>query len=130
MKIIFNKKLKYSPASHENPLHRVAFKKIIFTQKDIMKDGKIQMINWAKLIKGKSFVPHYHEDMEEIFIIIKGRATITVDKEKKDLNSGDSVLIPPKAIHEMKNISYSDVEYLVIGITLGIGGKTIVTKKL
>jgi quercetin dioxygenase-like cupin family protein len=36
------------------------------------------------------------------------------------------VVIPVGQVHEMKNIGDEEVEYLVIGISQGKGGKTIV----
>ena len=83
------------------------------------------MINWACLLKGKSFAAHFHEDMDEIFIILNGRVRIEIEKEKKVLRKGDLVVIPKKKIHKMTNISSSDVDYLAIGLSLNRGGKTV-----
>lgn len=84
------------------------------------------MISWAKLLAGKSFQKHYHQDMEEIFVILSGRAQIRVDQEQTQLGPGDAVLIPKMAHHIMQNLTDTDVEYLVIGISQERGGKTIV----
>lgn len=46
------------------------------------------MINWAKLPIGKSFAKHYHEDMEEVFILIEGKAEILVDDKKAIIKRG------------------------------------------
>lgn len=125
MKKIFFNSLTFLPASHEDKRNPSVLKKILFTAKDFNPQGKIQMINWAVLRRGKSFVSHYHEDMEEIFIIISGKAKIRVDKEEDVLEKGDAVLVPMKKVHKMKNISNEDVNYLVIGVSLGKGGRTI-----
>lgn len=123
MKIVSAKKLSYIAASHEDPVDPGVFKKILFTDKDLISD-KIRMVNWAKLPKGKSFKAHFHEDMEEIFIILSGQASIRINDEKTVLKSEDAVLIPIKAVHEMKNLGDEDVHYIVIGISLGKRGKT------
>lgn len=83
------------------------------------------MINWAYLPKGKSFKPHYHEDMEEIFIIVSGKAKIIIGNKEDILEKGDAVIIPIRTIHKMKSLGSGDVNYLVIGISQGIGGKTV-----
>ena len=130
MKIIHGKNLKYLPASHEDPQDPGAFKKILFTRKDIT-GGKIQMVNWAKLPKGKKFAPHYHEDMEEIFIIIKGIVKIKVGNKVELLKTGDCVLIPARSVHIMENVGEMEAQYIVIGNSTGRGGKTIrVGKKI
>lgn len=124
MKIIKSKDLEFIPASHENLSDPGVWKKILF-KKDDLADGRIQMINWAKLPAGHSFQAHYHEDMDEIFIIIQGQAEIKAGKEEAGLEKGDAVLIPMKEIHKMTNTGRGDVFYLVVGISRGQGGKTI-----
>ncbi|MEW6407871.1 MAG: cupin domain-containing protein [Patescibacteria group bacterium] len=125
MKIIHFKNLKFIPASHEEKKSPGVLKKILLQKKDLTK-GYVQMINWAKLPQGKTFKAHYHQDMEEIFIILSGRAKIKVGKKTAVLKKGDTIIIPPKNLHQMKNISKEKVEYIAIGISQGKGGKTIV----
>jgi len=84
------------------------------------------MVNWAKMGIAKSFRPHYHQDMEEIFIILNGKARIRVPEEEAELGKEEVVVIPVGQVHEMKNIGDEEVEYLVIGISQGKGGKTVV----
>ena len=87
------------------------------------------MINWAILPEGRSFRAHYHEDMQEVFVIIKGLARITVDKDKAQIGAGDVVVIPRGGIHKMENIGEETVEYVVVGISEGKRGKTVVVEK-
>lgn len=125
MKVIKGTSLQFIPASHEDQKEPGAWKKILFTRADLS-DGSVQMINWAKLPAGKAFRAHYHEDMEEVFIIINGKVSITINKETETLKAGDAVQIPIKATHHMSNTSNEDVNYIVIGITKEGKGKTIV----
>lgn len=118
------KDLKYIPASHEDQNNPNVWKKILF-KKDELVDGRIQMINWAKLPVGKTFEPHYHEDMDEVFIILNGKVKIKIGKEEADLEKGDAVVTPMNQVHQMSNICSKDVEYLVIGISRELNGKTI-----
>ena len=85
----------------------------------------MQMVNWCRMEPGKSFRAHYHEDMGEIFIILRGQAKILVDGEEAEMGKGEAVAIPPGEVHEMKNAGGEDLEYLAIGISRGKGGKTI-----
>lgn len=127
MLIIRNKDLSYIPASHEDQSNPEVWKKVLF-QKDDLIDGRIQMINWAKLPVGNSFQAHYHEDMDEIFIILNGRTKIKINDEEAELEPGDAVVTPRKQIHKMTNICEEDVLYVVIGISLQAGGKTVVVE--
>lgn len=125
MKIIRSKQLKFIPASHENQKSPGVWKKILLEKEDLI-NGRVQMVNWSKLPVGSSFKPHYHQDMEEVFIILKGKAKIKVDKEKELIEKGDVVVIPMKKVHQMENAGKEEVEYLVLGVSLGKGGKTVV----
>lgn len=124
MKIIRGSDLSYVPASHEDPKNPGSLKKIL-VGKDDVQAGRLQMVNWSLLPVGKSFTSHYHEDLEEIFIIAQGSAEITAGKEKAVLQKGDCICIPPRTPHAMKNIGTVDVEFLAIGIASGTGGKTV-----
>lgn len=125
MHIVRTAALDFVRASHESENAPGVFKKVLFRYNELVK-GNVQMINWALLPEGNVFQPHYHEDMEEIFIVVSGRAEITIDDGHESIEPGDAVLVPIGSVHTMKNVGRDDVEYLVVGITSGEGGKTIV----
>jgi mannose-6-phosphate isomerase-like protein (cupin superfamily) len=124
MKIVRSAELKFIPASHEDPTSPGVLKKILLRRDDFVQ-GRIQMVNIALLPTGKTFRPHYHEDMQEVFIIIQGNAKIRVDKEEATLGRGDTVMVPVGSVHTMKNVGTEDVEYIVIGVSKGTNGKTV-----
>lgn len=121
--------MEYIPASHEDQKIPQVWKKVLIQREDLM-SGQIQMINWAKLPVGNTFQAHFHESMEEVFIVLSGNAKIKVGMAEEELIRGDVVIIPPKTIHKMSNSGDEDVEYIVIGITKIVGGKTVTTKKV
>jgi mannose-6-phosphate isomerase-like protein (cupin superfamily) len=125
MKIIASSNRPLVPAGHENPLSPGVWKKVLLEKEDLQ-PGRIQMVNWAILAAGKQFARHYHEDMQEIFIIVEGEAEITIGKATATLLRGDAVVIEPREIHQIRNIAAQSVEYLAIGITSESGGKTVV----
>ena len=125
MKIIRSHDKPFIPASHENPLAPGVWKKVLF-QRDELQPGVAQMINWARLPAGSSFSAHYHEDMQEIFIIVAGEAEMVVADQAVVLGRGDTIAIDPREIHRMTNRGSEDVEYVVVGISGNRGGKTVV----
>ena len=129
MKKLSIKNLEFIPAGHENPQNPGVLKKVIFTVNDVKIEGVVQVVNWARMETGKSFARHYHEYMDEIFIILSGKAEIKIDKESSLLEATDTVYIPQRAEHEMKNIEAGNLEYIAIGIVNKPGGKTIVVDK-
>ena len=120
MKIIRSDDKTFVPASHENPLAPGVWKKVLF-QRGEFQPGTVQMVNWARLPAGSSFAAHYHEDMQEIFIIVAGEATMVVSAQKIVLGRGDTIAIDPREVHRMNNCGGEDVEYVVFGITGGTG---------
>jgi mannose-6-phosphate isomerase-like protein (cupin superfamily) len=125
MKTIRSLDRPFVPASHENPLSPGVWKRVLL-QKAELQPGTVQMVNWAKLPAGKTFAPHYHEDMQEIFVMIQGATEITVGAETAVLRRGDAIVIDPLEVHQMWNRGPEDAEYLALGISAGRGGRTVV----
>lgn len=126
MKIIKASDLQFVPASHEDPKNPGVLKKVLVQAAEAI-DGHLQMINWALLPKDSSFQLHYHETLQEIFIMLNGPVIITVDQQSFELQKGDGFIVDIGEQHEMKNISGGDVEYLVVGVSNGSGQTIIVT---
>jgi mannose-6-phosphate isomerase-like protein (cupin superfamily) len=124
MKIIRSDDKTYVPASHENPLAPGVWKKVLFAR-DELQPGTVQMINWARMPAGSSFSAHYHEDMQEIFIIVSGEAEMLVSGETVVLGCGDVIAIDANEVHRMSNRGAVEIEYVVVGITGNRGGKTV-----
>ena len=125
MKIIRGSDVEFVPASHENPDDPGCLKRVLAGKEDLL-DGRVQMVNWSRLPVGKSFQPHYHEDMQEVFVLIEGDAEMKVDGQTARLSGGDAILIEPRETHAMANTGDADVSYVVFGISLQQGGKTVI----
>jgi mannose-6-phosphate isomerase-like protein (cupin superfamily) len=125
MRIIRGNDITYIPASHERPDEPGVLKKVLVQAGDLI-EGRVQMINWALLPAGKSFQAHFHEDMQEIFILVQGSTRIEIEGESAELHTGDAVFVPVAAVHTMHNSGDEDAAYIAIGITRGQGGRTVV----
>jgi len=125
MKIIRGSELEYRPAGHENPLTPGVWKKVLFA-KTAIQAGNIQMINWSRLPAGSQFAAHYHEDMQEIFVMIEGTSELKVDGQMYVLSPGDAAAIEPREVHQMCNRTDQDVMFLAMGIASGEGGQSVV----
>jgi len=127
MKLSYGADHEFVPASHENPLDPGVWKRVLFAKADFQ-PGVVQMINWARLGPGKQFAAHYHEDLQEVFIILQGEAQVTVGDQTAVLRSGDAIRIDPREVHRMSNPGAEDVQYVVVGISRGEGGRTVVVE--
>ena len=115
----------FVPASHEDPNKPGVLKRVIATREGLL-DGRVQMMNWVRLPVGSSFRAHYHEDMQEAFLIMSGKVMMRVDQTEVELDVGDTLIVDPREIHTMKNVCDQEVEYIVVGISLGQNGQTVV----
>ena len=125
MKIIRGSGLEFVPAAHEDANKPGVLKRVLASRSDLV-EGRVQMLNWARLPAASAFRRHYHEDMQEVFVILNGDVEITVDSKSAQLSAGDAFIIDPREVHEMRNDSNADVDYIVFGIVTGEGGKTVV----
>lgn len=117
---------KFIPASHEDPNNPGVLKKVLLQRAELF-PGHIQMINWASLLPNKSFASHFHQDMQEVFVMIDGSAVAEVDGKSVPLERGDVLVIDAGEKHCMRNTTNVEVTYLAIGIAPESGGTTIAT---
>ena len=116
--------LPYLPASHEDQERPGVLRKVL-VENGVIPQGKVRMVNWAHLGVGSSFRPHYHEDMYEVFVLVAGRAQMSVSGASIELEVGDTEVVEPREVHSMRNLGSIPVQYLVFGVATGEGGKTI-----
>lgn len=117
----------FVPASHEDPRNPGVLKRVI-TDKSMFQAGHVQMLNWARLPARSSFRPHYHEDMQEVFVLVRGTVRMAGGESTVEMTPGDTVLVSPGEIHQMHNDGTEDAEYIVFGISAEKGGRTVVVE--
>ena len=127
MKYISADNSPYIAASHENPDRPGVLKRVIETAENFQR-GHIQMLNWARLPGGSAFQWHYHEDMQEVFILLEGEVEMATDSKTVILRPGDTAIVDPRENHKMTNLLSTEAEYIVFGISSEQGGQTVVTE--
>ena len=85
----------YVAASHENPDRPGVLKRVIATASDFQR-GQIQMLNWARLPGRSAFQRHYHEDMQETFILLTGQVEMSCGSQTVVMQPGDTVIVEPR----------------------------------
>lgn len=63
---------------------------------------KNQSLAEAMLSAGGSTDRHWHRDSEELYFILEGTGCMEIDGETRDVGSGDAILIPAGAWHQIK----------------------------
>jgi mannose-6-phosphate isomerase-like protein (cupin superfamily) len=82
--------------------------------------------NWAfvdhLMIPPKASVgSHYHNGVEEIYLVIKGKGIVKVNDEQADIIYGDAIPVRAKEIHSLENNSDEPLELIVYGVALEKG---------
>lgn len=127
MKYIARDASGFIPASHEPPGCPGVLKRVIATTEEFQ-PGQVRMLNWARLPARSSFQAHYHEDMQEVFVLLTGDVRMTCGRQSVRLAPGDTVIVDPGETHRMENTGDLDAEYLVFGISSGRNGRTVVVE--
>jgi mannose-6-phosphate isomerase-like protein (cupin superfamily) len=60
-------------------------------------------VAYAMLQEGKSYELHSHADHEEVYFIISGSGTMTIEDETCSIRDGDAIYIPAGNKHSISN---------------------------
>lgn len=60
-------------------------------------------VNWLEVPAGAAEELRSHEEAEQVYIVVKGRGTMSATGDTQTLGEGDLVLIPPATDHAVAN---------------------------
>jgi mannose-6-phosphate isomerase-like protein (cupin superfamily) len=61
---------------------------------------------------GESSPLGFHDDEEEIYVILSGRATLRIGEETCEVGPGDVAYVPRNHVHQLTCLSTEPLEYL------------------
>ena len=125
MKYMQLAKLEWIAAGHENPSSPGVIKKVLLNRFDEL-NGKLMMLNYAMIKPGESFNEHYHNGMDEVFVIVCGNAIMRIESEVVKMSKGDMMLVHAGETHKMYNMGHVDLEYIVFGVAGNRDVETVV----
>ena len=73
---------------------------------------------------GTSVGPDRLSDVSEMYYVISGAGTVTVDTERADIRTGDAIAIDLRQTKSFSNESSAPLEFLVVGIARDMAAKT------
>lgn len=80
--------------------------------------SNVDFIDRVVIPPGSTVGYHKHGNNEEMYIVLDGQGTMTIDNETVTVRKGDMILNPAYGEHGLANDSDSDIDLLVIQIGL------------
>ena len=75
---------------------------------------KNQSLAEATVDPGKATEEHYHATTEEIYYILRGKGSIKIENETRDVKAGDAIAILPGNRHKIHNTGNDDLVFLCL----------------
>ena len=68
----------------------------------------------ASLPAGKASFPHRFFEASEVYYILRGKGVMHIDDETAEVEPGDTIYIPPRAVQFIENTGDDNLEFLCI----------------
>lgn len=76
----------------------------------------LRFVIYTELPPGTSIGYHKHGNDEEVYILLEGRGTMTIDGEAHEVSAGDVILNKPYGSHGLENTSDDILKLLVFEV--------------
>lgn len=86
-----------------------------------------QSLAEARLGVGGQTAAHYHEQTEEIYFLLEGKAQMQVGDETRQVNVGDAIAIPPGQVHQITNTGDVELRFLCMCVPPYEDSDTVMT---
>lgn len=67
---------------------------------------------WLQELSVGCATPVHRHDCDEVVVVLRGRARITIEGETTDVAAGASVVIPPNLVHDIVSVGDEPLEIL------------------
>lgn len=74
------------------------------------------LIDWGVILlkPGERLAPHYHQEVEETFYVVRGQGTIKTGGQEHRLIPGDAYRLEAREDHELANAGDEDLKIVFI----------------
>jgi quercetin dioxygenase-like cupin family protein len=100
--------IEFSNSSHPGQIKKVLFHGYEMT-------SAVTQVAYAELRAGDSVEEHYHDSMEEVFLILDGECEFSLDGVSHILKKEDVIKIAPKIKHILK--AFRDTKLYYFGVS-------------
>ena len=102
-----------SEIEFSNSSHPGQIKKVIFHGFEMR--SSVTQVAYAELRAGDIVEEHYHESMEEVFLILDGECEFSLDAVLYLLKKDDVIKIAPKIKHKLR--AFQDTKLYYFGVS-------------
>ncbi len=102
-----------SEIEFSNSSHPGQIKKVIFHGSEMT--SLVTQVAYAELRTGDIVEEHYHESMEEVFLILEGECEFCLDEVSHLLKKDDVIKIAPKIKHKLR--AFRDTKLYYFGVS-------------
>jgi len=79
----------------------------------LLKDGGLHIIQ-ERMPPGTSEKKHVHNRSRQFFYVLRGELTIDLEEDTVRMRPGEGLQIEPGVVHQARNTSKNDAEFIVI----------------
>jgi mannose-6-phosphate isomerase-like protein (cupin superfamily) len=76
----------------------------------------LRFLYHIEMAPGTSIGYHQHGENEELYMVLEGRGTMTVNNESREVEAGDVIVNKPGWSHGLENTSEAPLELLVFEV--------------
>ncbi len=98
-----------SEIEFSNSSHPGHIKKVLFHGYEMA--SSVTQVAYAELRAGDSVEEHYHDSMEEVFLILDGECEFSLDGVSHLLEKGEVIKIAPKIKHKLSALRDTKLYY-------------------
>lgn len=73
---------------------------------------------------GTAELAHHHDVARQFFFVLSGSLVITIDGTDHPLARHEGLEVPPGAVHQVRNVSGEEAEFLAIAHPTTLGDRT------
>ncbi len=75
-------------------------------------EGGVANVHHITVSRGKA---HYHQGYDEVYFVLGGRGTLTVDGQDHPLRPGAAAVVPRGCVHALRAEGHDPLEFIIFG---------------
>jgi len=76
--------------------------------------GLERLAVWSQRIDPQGATPPHSHDCEEVILIRSGEGTLVFGREEHPFRAGDTIIVPPAAVHQILNTGNEDLVLVAV----------------